>query len=70
MSTVNANLMAAGGSSSSEPKLPWPSTSCTRMEKSWARRTCGGGAVATAVVVAAKVSKGRQHAQQRAAAAL
>jgi hypothetical protein len=31
--------MAAAGSSSIEPKLPCPSTSGWRMEKSWAKRT-------------------------------
>ena len=30
---------AAAGPSSREPKLPWPSTSGSRMEKGWARRT-------------------------------
>ena len=32
-------LMAAAGSSSIEPKLPWPSTSGYRIENGWARRT-------------------------------
>ena len=32
-------LMAAAGSSSMEPKLPWPSTSSLRMEKLCAMRT-------------------------------
>jgi hypothetical protein len=31
--------MAAAGSSSIEPKLPWPSTSSLRIENSWAMRT-------------------------------
>src|SRR5215469_9321771 len=31
--------MAAGGSPSIDPKLPWPSISGTRMEKPWAMRT-------------------------------
>ena len=31
--------MAAGGSPSTEPKLPWPSTSGRRMENSCAMRT-------------------------------
>jgi len=30
--------IAAGGSSSIEPKLPWPSTSGYRSAKSWAMR--------------------------------
>ena len=29
----------AAGPSSSEPKLPWPSTSGRRSENGWARRT-------------------------------
>ena len=31
--------MAAGGSLSTEPKLPWPSINGARIEKSWAMRT-------------------------------
>ena len=31
--------MAAGGSLSTEPKLPWPSISGARIEKFWAMRT-------------------------------
>ena len=31
--------MAAGGSPSTEPKLPWPSTSVAPMLKGWAMRT-------------------------------
>jgi hypothetical protein len=31
--------MAAAGSLSIEPKLPWPSTNGSRRLKSWARRT-------------------------------
>ena len=31
--------MAAAPSPSMEPKLPWPSTSGTRIENGWAKRT-------------------------------
>ena len=37
--TPTFDRMAAGGSPSTEPKLPCPSMSGTRIEKSWAMRT-------------------------------
>ena len=36
---ISVYRMAAAASPSMEPKLPWPSTSGWRMEKSWAMRT-------------------------------
>ena len=38
-SLASVYRMAAGGSSSTLPKLPWPSTSGMRMENGWAMRT-------------------------------
>ena len=39
LSRASVYRIAAGGSLSTLPKFPCPSTSCTRIEKSWAMRT-------------------------------